>query len=325
MGYDMATQTATSSSNPLLQQLAKSIQAIETQTTAIKKVSSCGCSQLDAMLPMHGFAHGSIIEWISSTSGDGALTLAMKAAKAAMDNGQHLIVIDQAKSFYPPAAAALGIALERMIVLHPSNQADAMWCLDQALRSPATAAVIAWQDNISDTNARRLQLAAEQGNSLGFLLRDSRRMKSQATWSDMSWRVMPCVPSSSNLVPGSSNLVPGSAWNASERGSASHHNNDHHHASWQDVRWLQLQLVRMRAGRGNSSMASQIAAGKANFLVSIHGHDGSMYAQRAIDRSLITRVRNEVANESSSALHLAAELAMPARRSPAASLRRTGS
>ena len=286
-----------------LQQLAKSIHAIETaKWTKVNSAISTGSPVLDAALPGGGYHPGSVVEWVSHAPGDGGLTLALLAAKAAMGEHKHAVIVDPQQQFYPPAAKALGVAVERLIVLHPSNTADAMWSFDQSLRCPALAAVIAWQDKINDINARRLQLAAEQGCTLGLLLRRADRIVGQPTWTELTWQVRPI-----------SNFNETSGCRVAPPGIPSYSDN---------YRWMNLRLSRMRAGRGKSNFAGEIADGTADFWVAIEGHRGTLHAQKARSTTLAPTA-GELSHGSTSAVHLAAQLALPARGKPTATRPRT--
>ncbi len=113
---------------------------------------------------------GTLIEWLGA-EGSGAATLALVLAANVVREEGAFIVIDSRGEFYPPAAANLGIPLERSVIVRPGNNADALWALEQSLRSGAAAVVLAWMGSVPDAALRRLQLAAETGGSLGFLLR----------------------------------------------------------------------------------------------------------------------------------------------------------
>jgi len=182
---------------PVHQQLADQIRSIETANRSKhsgQAATSTGCSMLDAALPGGGYVPGTLVEWIGEGligegSGNGSFYLALTAARCAMqDNSKYVVVIDSQESFYPPAAQFMGIALERMIVLRPPNLSDAMWAIDQSLRSSAVAAVLARLDKLSELNARRFQLAAEQSGSLGLFLRPA-SARSQPSWSEVQWGV----------------------------------------------------------------------------------------------------------------------------------------
>jgi protein ImuA len=175
------------------------------------QATSSGCRTLDAILPEGGFRGGTLVEWLADGDGTGVATLAFAAACRACRSGGGLIVVDQNREFYPPAAIGLGIEPAQLIVVHPQNKADHDWALDQSLRWAAVAAVVAWPDAQGGTLAgrtfRRLQLAAEEGGGLGLLIRPA-TARSLPSWADVRLLVEPLRdPRPSSLVPAS--LVPG--------------------------------------------------------------------------------------------------------------------
>ena len=113
--------------------------------------------------------------------------------------GGAVVVLDRTGEFYPLAAVAQGIEPARLIVVHPGNQADHTWALDQALRCPAVAAVVAWPESLDGKldgrTFRRLQLAVEQGGGLGLLIRPE-SVRCQPSWADVRLLVEP-LPSRS--------------------------------------------------------------------------------------------------------------------------------
>ncbi len=136
---------------------------------------SAGCEGIDRLLAEGGFARGTLVEWLAAGEGSGAETLALLAAREACREGGAMVVLDQAKEFYPPASVRLGIAPERTIVVQAATIADNLWALDQSLRCPGVAVALAWLERLDSRTFRRLQLAAEQGGSLGFFLRPELR------------------------------------------------------------------------------------------------------------------------------------------------------
>lgn len=69
-----------------------------------------------------------------------------------------------------PAGLPQGIA-ERLHLLRPNGETDLLWCIEETLRNPAVALVIAEpQHPMSLTTGRRLQLAAEAGRTTGLML-----------------------------------------------------------------------------------------------------------------------------------------------------------
>jgi hypothetical protein len=75
------------------------------------------------------------------------------------------------ESFYPPAASRLGINLRRTLVIRTKQGKDALAALAQSLRCQAVGAVIGPWERLAARDFRRLQLAAEAGGGIAFLLR----------------------------------------------------------------------------------------------------------------------------------------------------------
>jgi protein ImuA len=149
-----------------------------------------GTIALDNMLPERGFRCGTLVEWLSAGEGMGACTLALLAARAACRHGGSLVVLDRRGDFYPPAAVRLGIEPEQLLVVRAENAADHDWAMDQVLRSPATAAVLAWPERLDGRTFRRWQLAGEQSGGLGLLLRPA-AARAEPSWADVRLLVEP--------------------------------------------------------------------------------------------------------------------------------------
>jgi hypothetical protein len=139
-----------------------------------------------------------LIEWLSAEEGSGAATLALAVTAELLQHGGALVVIDGKREFYPPAAASLGIPLERTVVIRPQSDGDALWALEQALRSRAVTVAFSWIEIANDRALRKLQLAAEAGGNFGFLLRPA-ACRTEPSWAEVRlW-----VEASSALHPSS--------------------------------------------------------------------------------------------------------------------------
>lgn len=181
-------------------------------------VFSCGVPAIDRLLPAGGLRHGMLVEWMGipvtedgspvvnagmraqklrpkdepPVATSGAFTLALLGAREACREGGVLVVIDRTRTFYPPAAAAWGIDLERTIVVWPQNARDEVWAAVQSLSSPVVAAMWANIDRLDSRAFRRLQLAAETGRALGILVRRA-RARAQPSWADVRLEMEPRV------------------------------------------------------------------------------------------------------------------------------------
>ena len=128
-----------------------------------------GLAGLDAALG-GGLAHGALCEITAAAVGVGAMSLALTVARAAAGR-RPVFLIDPRGEFYPPAAAAMGVMLERLVILRPDRRTNAVWAMEQTLRCGAVGAVIGLLDSIDPRAARHLQLAAEAGGGVGLLVR----------------------------------------------------------------------------------------------------------------------------------------------------------
>jgi protein ImuA len=270
-------------STAILSQLANQIRALETANRSQPGKSlaiSTGCPALDARLPQGGYEPGTIVEWLEPTHGCGGFYLAMAAARQAVGHGstvhglaginsKYWVVVDRKQRFYPPAAQAMGLPLDRLIVLRPTNQADEMWAIDQALRCSAIGAVIAELEEVNELQARRFQLAAEQGESLGLWLRPA-SVRKQPSWSEIQWLIEPW-------------LLPARGDDAYRKG--------------QNVRRIGIQSLRMRGGKSGQrwTLALDLRTGQIALeepcALSSHLHLASQLAMSASTRHPANRTR----------------------------------
>jgi protein ImuA len=69
------------------------------------------------------------------------------------------------------ALAAMGIPPESPLWLRADSTADALWAAEQVLRSGSCGALLFWQNQIRPESQRRLTLAAQESETLFFMLR----------------------------------------------------------------------------------------------------------------------------------------------------------
>lgn len=136
-----------------------------------------GSAALDAELPGGGWPVGLLTEILPAHEGIGELRLLGPALAAISAQGQHLVWVSPPHRPYAPALDAAGIAMTRLLIVHAKTERDTLWATEQALASNSCGAVLAWLPGKGASQAarypqlRRLQLAAERGQSLAFLFR----------------------------------------------------------------------------------------------------------------------------------------------------------
>lgn len=130
---------------------------------------SSGIAALDAALG-GGFALAAVHELLAPGGDAAAHTVAILTATRAVAGRRWIFLLDTAGDFYPPAAAQLGLPLERLVVIRVQRPADALWVAEQALRCRFVGAVLVALREMDGRQSRRLQLAAEAGGGLGLVL-----------------------------------------------------------------------------------------------------------------------------------------------------------
>lgn len=129
-----------------------------------------GHAALDAALPTGGWPHGALSELLLPEPGLGELSLLWPALAQLSQAQGEIVLVDPPCVPFAPAWRAAGVVLDRLHLLQPPLK-QALWAVEQCLRSGACAAVVFWPQRVDDRALRRLQVAAESGRSLGFALR----------------------------------------------------------------------------------------------------------------------------------------------------------
>jgi protein ImuA len=187
----LAPQPPISDRHALVASLRRQVEQIEKPRRASgSDLFPTGCDALDRLLPEGGWTRGTLVEWFVPREGAGAFTLALLSARSLAASGGLLVISDPAGEFYPPAAEALGIDLRQVVMVRPPTPADELWSIDQSLRCEGVALVWASLKQLGDHDFRRLQLAAEEGGTLGFLARPV-HARGQPAWSDVQLLVEP--------------------------------------------------------------------------------------------------------------------------------------
>ncbi|MFY3746751.1 hypothetical protein ACOQFB_22835 [Anaeromyxobacter sp. Red801] len=181
----------------VLAHLRDEIRRIERRPARREGCVPSGLAEVDAALPGGGFPRGALCELAGGpASGKTAVALSLLAGL-----GPEALSawVDVRGDLYPPAAAARGVDLARLLVVRPGLPAGsstasgagagpardgdaarapavtALWAAEALLASGAFAAVVvdvpaARLAHGADAMARRLQAAAEKGGAVGLWL-----------------------------------------------------------------------------------------------------------------------------------------------------------
>lgn len=148
-----------------------------------------GYEKLDRHLPGGGWPRHALTEILTTQYGVGELQLLMPALARLSAEDPHAALSEPgwiawvAPPFqpYPPALSQWDINLSRLLIVRPKSDEDILWSAEQALSSGTCAAVLLWPRSLGDQESRRLQLAAEQGESFGIAFRPRSARKEPST------------------------------------------------------------------------------------------------------------------------------------------------
>ena len=146
---------------------------------AVQGSSACIPSEyalLDERLPGGGWPCPGLVEVLHTCAGIGELSLFVPALKRLIASEQTPVArsiawLNPPHLPYAPALAERGIDPARLLVSRTLTPTQTLWATEQALRSGACLAVLAWIENASLHSLRRLKLAAHAGSCLGVLFR----------------------------------------------------------------------------------------------------------------------------------------------------------
>jgi hypothetical protein len=129
-----------------------------------------GFDALDGVLPGGGWPHAALSEILFPADGVGELRLLLPTLATLSREAHPVVLVAPPYLPFPAAWIAAGVDL-RFLQIVQAGEHDAMWAAEQCLRSAACAAVLCWPRQADTATLRRLQLAAETGQTIGFLLR----------------------------------------------------------------------------------------------------------------------------------------------------------
>ncbi len=129
-----------------------------------------GFHALDAALPLHGWPAAGLVEILSAAAGLGELSLVLPVLATLSAQQKPILIIAPPYRPYAPAWQRAGVRLAYLHVLEAADH-EAPWAMEQALRAGCCGAVLAWLAQADDKPLRRLQVAADSGQTLGFVFR----------------------------------------------------------------------------------------------------------------------------------------------------------
>ncbi len=166
-------------------------------------VVNVGLEPITRSFPNAVFPTGTIHELLTEAPEHTAASGGFMAAllSAFMQQGGVCLWISTSRRFFPAAFKAFGVEPDRFIFVDLHREKEVLWTIEECLKCRGLAAVIADLAEISFTQSRRLQLAAEQSNVTAFILRTNPKKLNQIA-STAQWRIRPLPSQLEEGLPG---------------------------------------------------------------------------------------------------------------------------
>ena len=128
-----------------------------------------GFPVLDRAIPAGGWPRRALVEISVPYWGMGELRLLLPAMARLNQRKRRIMWIAPPYLPYAPALISAGLNLEYVMVVD-AQAGNISWAMERALCAEACGMVLAWPSYLTDLETRRLQLAAEVGNTTGIVL-----------------------------------------------------------------------------------------------------------------------------------------------------------
>lgn len=130
-----------------------------------------GFPVLDAALPDGGWPSEGLVEILVSGWGCGDSDLMVPLLHHLSDQHRWQVWINPPWLPYAPGLAQQGVSVNRALLLECRQDNDVLWAMEQCLASGSSSIVQAWPERLKPSQIRRLHLAAQKGQALGFMVR----------------------------------------------------------------------------------------------------------------------------------------------------------
>jgi protein ImuA len=187
--------------------ILKNLQSDILRLQGFKSVSNgkldIGLGPIANVFPNGSFPLGAVHEFLSAQIEDAASTSGFITGllSSLMGNNGITLWISSSRTLFPPALKSFGIEPDRFIFIDLQKEKDVIWVMDEALKCNALSAVVGEIREIDFTTSRRLQLAVEQSQVTGFILRNNYR-KLNTTACVSRWKITPLASVVNDNLPG---------------------------------------------------------------------------------------------------------------------------
>lgn len=136
---------------------------------------SSGIQSIDEALAQGGWQSQTINEVISANSINEQLEILIPTLTKLSQQGRWIVLVGAPKQGLKRLLEKHGIDSKNVLLVHPNEQVDTLWAMEQALMSGNSCAVLGWPSEVNNRDLKRLQLAAKRTNALTFLFKSAKK------------------------------------------------------------------------------------------------------------------------------------------------------
>jgi len=134
---------------------------------------SSGFQDIDEALEQGGWQSQTINEVVSADGINEQLEILIPTLTKLSQQGRWIVLVGAPKQGLKSLLEKHGIDSRHVLLVHPKDQVDALWAMEQALMSGNSSAVLGWPGEIDNRDLKRLQLAAKRTSALTFLFKSA--------------------------------------------------------------------------------------------------------------------------------------------------------
>ena len=179
----------------ILQGLQADILRLEGFKSAQNTALDIGLGPIKNAFPDRSFPIGAVHEFLSDSLEDAASTCGfISGLLLPIIKDGAIVWINSSQTLCPPALKSFGIKPDHFVFINLQKEKDILWAMNEALKCGALSAVVCQVRDMDFTTSRRLQLAVEESQVTGFVVRSSRKLNPTASVSRWKISSLPSAP-----------------------------------------------------------------------------------------------------------------------------------
>jgi protein ImuA len=183
-----------------LSRLQQEILLLQGHKPAHSGAQDTGLGLVQKSFPEGRFPLGALHEFISTSAEESTASFGFICGiVSAIMKGAPSVWVAASRKIFPPGLKAFNIEPQHLLFIQTKKPKEALWVMEEALKTEGLSAVVGELSDLSFTESRRLQLAVESSQVTGFLVRQ--QPKNSTTACAARWKIS-SLPSQNENLPG---------------------------------------------------------------------------------------------------------------------------